>query len=309
MARMISVVTPCYNEAENLEELHARVAAVMAQLPFEYEHIVIDNHSTDASPVLLTELATQDKHLKVIFNARNFGHIRSPYHGLMQASGDAVILIASDLQDPPELIPQFIRLWEEGAKTVLAVKPTSQEPRIMFALRRAYYRLVSRISDVDLIQNATGAGLYDRAVIEVLRGLRDPYPYLRGLSAEIGLKVATVPFEQPRRVRGITKNNFYTLFDMAMLGVTSHSKVPLRIMTLAGFCLSFLGGLTGFAYLLAKLLFWDTFAVGTAPVLIGVFFFGALQMMMIGILGEYIGAILTQVRGLPHVVEERRLNL
>lgn len=304
----LSIVTPCFNERDNLDELHARVRAAVTPLPYDYEHLLIDNCSTDGTVAKLRELAAADPHVKVILNARNFGHIRSPFHGILQASGDAVVVLASDLQDPPEMIPEFVRRWESGAKSVMAVKPSSAESRTMFSLRKLYYRFVSRISDVPLVHNATGAGLYDRQVVEVLRSLRDPYPYFRGLIAEIGLPIDTVDFTQPKRIRGLTKNNFYTLYDMAMLGITNHSKVPLRLMTMMGFALSILGGFTGFCYLVAKLVFWNSFQLGTAPVLIGVFLFGSLQMFMFGIIGEYLGAVLTHVRQLPHVVESERLN-
>ena len=304
----ISVVTPCFNERDNVDELHERVRTTMSALPYDYEHLFIDNHSTDGTVEKLRALAAADPHVKVILNARNFGHIRSPYHGMLQATGDAVVVIASDLQDPPEMIAEFVQRWEAGAKSVMAVKPASAESKTMFSVRKLYYRFIGRISDVPLVPDATGAGLYDRQVIEVLRGLRDPYPYFRGLIVEIGLPIDTVPFTQPKRTRGITKNNFYTLYDMAMLGITNHSKVPLRLMTMMGFGLSILGSFTGFCYLLAKLLFWDSFQMGTAPVLIGVFVFGSLQMFMMGILGEYLGAVLTHVRQLPLVVELERIN-
>ena len=304
----ISIVTPCYNERENIRELHERVRVAMSALQYDYEHLIIDNHSLDGTVQVLREIAAADPKVKVILNARNFGHIRSPYHGLLQADGDAVVVIASDLQDPPEMIPEFIRCWEAGAKSVMAVKPSSAESKTMFSIRKWYYRIVGKMSEVPLIADATGAGLYDRQVIEILRDLRDPYPYFRGLVAEIGLPIDTVPFEQPKRTGGITKNNFYTLYDLAMLGITNHSKVPLRLITMLGFALSILGGLTGFGYLVAKLVFWNSFQLGTAPVLIGVFLFGSLQMFMIGIIGEYLGAVLTQVRQLPHVVEAERIN-
>lgn len=304
----ISVVTPCFNEAENIEELHERVRAVMSALPYDYEHLFIDNHSADGTVEKLRALAAADPKVKVILNARNFGHIRSPYHGMLQADGDAVVVIASDLQDPPEMIAEFVQRWEAGARSVMAVKPSSAESKAMFSIRKLYYRFIGRISDVPLVPDATGAGLYDRQVIEVLRSLHDPYPYFRGLIADIGLPIDTVAFTQPKRKRGITKNNFYTLYDMAMLGITNHSKVPLRLMTMMGFALSILGALTGFVYLVAKLIFWDSFQLGTAPVLIGVFLFGSLQMFMIGIIGEYLGAVLTHVRQLPHVVEFERIN-
>lgn len=306
--KLISIVTPCYNEEENIDELYQRVAAVMATLPYEYEHICIDNASTDGTVKRIKELAAQDKRVKLIVNARNFGHIKSPYYGMLQSTGDACVLIASDLQDPPEMIVEFVKKWEEGYKTVLAVKPESEESSLMFFLRKSYYRLISKISDVPLVQNATGAGLFDRAVIDILRKIDDPYPYFRGLLCEIGFSVATVPFKQPRRQRGITKNNFYTLYDIGMLGITNHSKVPLRLMAMSGFFLSFLSLLVAFMFFVAKLLFWDSFQLGTAPILIGIFFFGAIQAFFIGVLGEYIGSIHTQVRKMPLVVELERVN-
>lgn len=308
MTQLLSIVTPCYNEGENIEELYQRIVAVMAKLPYDYEHICIDNASTDDTVAKLRALAAKDTRLKIIVNARNFGHIRSPYHALLQSKGDATILIASDLQDPPEIIEEFLHKWEQGFKTVLAVKPESHESPLMFLIRKSYYRLVARISDVPLVRNATGAGLFDRAVIDILRKIDDPYPYFRGLVCEIGFPIATVPFKQPKRARGITKNNFYTLYDIAMLGITNHSKVPLRLMALGGFFLSLCSMVTAFGFLVAKLLFWNYFSLGIAPIVIGMFFFASIQMFFIGLLGEYIGAIYTRVRKLPLVVEMERIN-
>jgi glycosyltransferase involved in cell wall biosynthesis len=308
MTKLISIVTPCFNEADNIEELYARVKAVMTPLPYDYEHICIDNSSTDATVAKLREMAADDPRLKIIINARNFGHIRSPYHALLQAQGDAAVLIASDLQDPPEIIAEFVAKWEQGWLTVLAVKPESAESPLMFLLRKTYYRMVSQMSEVPLVQNATGAGLFDRRVLDVLRRLRDPYPYFRGLLCEVGFPIATVPFRQPRRTRGVTKNNFYTLYDIAMLGVTNHSKVPLRLLTTGGFAVAFISLLVAFGFFAAKLLFWNSFSLGIAPILIGMFFLGSVQMLALGLLGEYIGAIYTRVRELPHVVEIERIN-
>jgi glycosyltransferase involved in cell wall biosynthesis len=308
MSKLISIVTPCYNEGENIEELYRRIVEVMSKLPYEYEHICIDNCSTDDTVNKLKAIAAKDRRVKLIINARNFGHIRSPYYALLQSRGDASVLMASDLQDPPEMIVDFIRKWEEGFKTVLAVKPESEESALMFFVRKIYYRLISRISEVPLVRNATGAGLFDRVVIDILRKIDDPYPYFRGLLCEIGFPIATVPFRQPRRQRGITSNNFYTLYDIAMLGITNHSKVPLRLMALGGFALSILSLLTAIGFLVAKLIFWDSFQLGVAPVLIGIFFFGAVQTFFIGLLGEYIGSIHTQVRNMPLVIEAERVN-
>lgn len=308
MKKLISIVTPCFNEEGNVEELHKRISETLRNLPYEYEHIYIDNASTDQTVNKIKRIATVDQHVKLIVNSRNFGHIRSPYYGILQTNGDACVLIASDLQDPPEMIAEFIKKWEEGYKTVLAVKPESEENIIIFALRKTYYRLISKISEVPLINNATGAGLIDKSVVEILRNIQDPYPYFRGLLCEIGYPIATVPFKQPRRKRGITKNNFYSLYDMAMLGITNHSKVPIRLMAMSGFFLSFLSLLIAFGFLVAKLLFWDSFQLGTAPMLIGVFFFGATQTFFIGVLGEYVASIHTQVRRMPLVIEIERVN-
>lgn len=308
MRKRISVVTPLFNEQSNVAELCLRVADVMKSLPYDYEHLCIDNCSTDHTVRLLREIAASDPNVKVIVNARNFGYIRSSFHALLQATGDAIVLIASDLQDPPEMIREFVQKWEQGFKTVLAVKPVSEESLIMFRLRKLYYKIVTRISEVPLVPNATGSGLFDRAVIDVMRSIQDPYPYFRGLVCEVGFAIATVPFKQPRRVRGVSSQNFYSLYDMAMLGITKHSKVPLRLMTISGFVMAFISLFIAFGYLAAKLLFWNAFVLGTAPILIGMFFFGALQMMFLGLLGEYIGAIQTQVRNLPHVIEAERIN-
>jgi glycosyltransferase involved in cell wall biosynthesis len=307
--KTISVVAGCYNEEENIEEFVARVRAVMANLPqYDYELIVIDNASSDRSQELLRDMAALDRRLKVIINARNFGHIRSPYHALLQATGDAVIGLASDLQDPPEMIPQLIQEWRQGAKAVVCVKESSEESPIFFLIRKSYYALIHRLSDTKLIQNFTGFGLYDRAIVDYCRKVADPYPYFRGQISEIGLPIKKIPYRQPVRKRGITKNNFFTLYDLAMLGITSHSKVPLRLATMLGFSMAILSLLVAFVYLIYKLVFWYTLPVGTAPLVIGLFFFASVQLFFIGILGEYIGAIHTQVLKRPLVVEKERIN-
>jgi glycosyltransferase involved in cell wall biosynthesis len=306
--KFVSIVTPCFNEADNIEELYQRVAAVMAELPYTYEHICIDNCSTDGTVARLRSLAKSDPRLRIIINVKNFGHIRSPYHGLLSGNGDAVIGIASDLQDPPELIPQLLEKWEEGFKVVFLVKPRSRESRWMNFLRKSFYRLLSGISDAPLINNATGAGLYDKKIVNILRSLRDPYPYLRGLVAEIGYPIATVPFVQPRRKKGVSKNNFFTLYDMAVLGITSHSKIPLRMMTITGLFLSLVSVGVAIAFFIAKLIYWNYFDLGMAPLLIGLFFFMAIQIFFIGVLGEYVAAVLTYVRRMPHVFELERIN-
>lgn len=306
---LISIVTPCFNEEENVEELHRRIATQFADIPdCDYEHIFIDNASTDGTVAAIRRLASADSHVKAIVNSRNFGHIRSPMHALLQAKGDAVITMASDLQDPPELIPTFIAKWREGFRIVAGVKPQSMETPLMAFLRRAYYRTIGQIADVKLIPNFTGFGLYDRSVVEIARRYDDPYPYFRGMVADIGFPHAEIPYEKPLRLRGITKNNFYTLYDLAMLGITSHSKLPLRLATMSGFALSALSLLVAVGYFIYKLLYWNSLSIGMAPVLIGMFFLGSVQLFFIGILGEYIASIHTQIQKRPLVVERERIN-
>ena len=247
----VSVVSGCFNEEENIPELYERVTAVFREhLPhYTYEFIVIDNASQDNSAGILKAIAARDPRVKVIVNNRNFGHIRSGYHALMQSSGEAVIAMASDLQDPPEMIPQFIAKWEQGFKIVLAQKINSKESPIFFLIRKMYYHLIGRLSDIELVKNATGFGLYDKRVIDDVRDINDPYPYFRGLICDLGYQRALVPFTQPARLRGFTKNNFYSLYDMAILGITNHSKVPLRIATFSGFCIGALSFLVALGYL------------------------------------------------------------
>lgn len=309
MKKTITVVSGCYNEAENVRELVQRVFSVAALFPaYNWEYIIIDNCSVDRTREELRALAKEEPRLRLIFNLRNFGHIRSPFHALMQARGDAVIYLASDLQDPPEKIAEFIPLWEKGYKIVAAIKNESEESPLFFLARRAYYKAIARLSDVDLLRNFTGFGLYDKEVNDHLREMQDPYPYHRGMIAELGYPVARVNFVQPRRKRGFTKNNFYTLYDIAMLGFTSHTKVPLRLATMAGFCCAGISFLVGLGYLLYKLLYWDRFSVGLAPAVIGLFFLGGVQLIFLGIIGEYIGAVHTKVTRRPLVVEAERIN-
>lgn len=278
--KLISIVCPCFNEAENVDALHERIRGVFAGLPqYRYELILIDNASTDATVPKIKSLIARDPHVRLIVNARNFGHIRSPMHAMTQARGDAVVAMASDLQDPPELLPEFLAKWEAGYRMVVGVKPQSRETPLMFLLRRLYYRTIGRIAEVKLIPNFTGFGLYDKSVIDYIRTLDDPYPYFRGIIADIGYEYAAIPYVQPKRARGITKNNFYTLYDLAMLGITSYSKVPLRLATMSGFALSLLSLTVALGYFVAKLLYWDSFSLGMAPMVIGLFFFGSVQLL------------------------------
>ena len=305
----ISILTPCFREVGNVRILREKVKSVCRSISgFDFVHVFIDNASDDGTQEELRKLAEEDKAVRVIFNCRNFGHVRSPFYGLLQSSGDAVVVLAADLQDPPELIPRMIAEWKKGAQVVVGQKANSKESWLFFAVRRMYYNGVKRLADVELLENVTGFGLYDRRVIEAFRDLQDPYPYVRGLISELGFSVARIAYDQPQRLRGFTKNGFYTLYDVAMLGITSHSKVPLRLATMLGFAMALIFGFAGVGYLAYKIAFWDRFPVGMAPVVIGLFFFASVQLFFIGIIGEYIGAIYTKVTKRPLVVEKERIN-
>jgi len=307
--KKISVVSGCYNEEGNVEEMYRQVKEVFREFPeYAFEYIFVDNASEDRTVPILKEIAKTDKNVKIIVNSRNFGHIRSPFYGILQAQGDAVVYLCSDLQEPPVLIREFIKKWQEGYKIVVGVKPKSKENFMMSATRKFYYKLLNFFSETPQIENFTGFGLYDRVVIDKIRAIDDPYPYFRGLIAEVGFDVAAIEYKQPRRVKGVTKNNFYTLFDMAMLGFVNNSKLPLRLAIFMGFIFSIICFFVGMVYLVYKLLFWDRFQLGIAPLVIGLFFFFSVQLLFIGILGEYIGAIYTQVRKRPLVVEKERIN-
>jgi glycosyltransferase involved in cell wall biosynthesis len=307
--KLISVVTPCYNEAGNVRQLYEAVKAVFAALPqYRYEHIFIDNDSRDATRGILRALCAEDKSVKAIFNARNFGTIRSGVHVLLQTSGDAVIGIACDFQDPPELIPRFLEEWERGARVVFGVKATVEERGWRRMARTWYYRVLSSIADAPVVSETTGFGLFDRKVVDDVRRIGDPFPFFRGLVAEIGYPPALVPYHQPERKAGKSSYNFLSYVDHALIGITAHSRVPLRLATLTGIGLSALSLLTGLGYLVAKLLFWNSFSLGLAPILVGFFLLTSVQLLFIGLLGEYIGVLFTHVRRLPHVFELERIN-
>ena len=308
MTKKISIISPCFNEEENVEELCLRVRKTMESLGFEYEHILIDNASEDSTVKILRSLASQDSRIKVIVNNRNFGPIRSPFYGLLQGSGDAVIFMSADLQDPPEVLPEFVEKWNKGYKVVVGVKTQSEEAALFYFLRSLYYSVLRKLSDIQLIDNFTGFGLYDKQVIELLRKVEDPYPYFRGLIADLGFEYARVEFTQPRRKRGISKANFFILYDTAMLGVTSYTKVPLRLAAIFGFISSIFSFLIGIIYLIYKLVDWQNFSLGIAPVAIGLFFMGSVQLFFLGIVGEYIGSIYTLAVRRPLVIEKERIN-
>ena len=310
MKKKISVVIPTYNEEGNVKPLARAIVNVMEnELPeYDYEILFIDNHSKDNTRLFLRQLCGDNKKIKAIFNARNFGQIRSPVYGLKQAQGDCVIRMCADFQDPVEMIPKFVREWEKGWKIVIGIKKSSKEKKMMYWIRTLYYKLIRKITDIDHIEHFTGFGLYDKAFVDVVRQLHDPMPYLRGIIAELGFDYKAIPYEQQRRKAGKSKNNFYSLYDYAMIGITSYSKVVLRMATFVGFIVGGISFVAGIVYFILKLLYWDRFSAGVAPLLIGVFFLGSMQLFFIGFLGEYVLSINTRVLDRPLVVEELRLN-
>lgn len=308
MTKKISIVTPTFNEDLNIERLCLEIAQQMKSLNYDYEHIVIDNLSTDSTAQILEKIAKTDKNLKVIINNRNFGHIRSPIHGLLQASGDAVILMSADFQDPISLIPKYIEEWENGHMVVMGQKTTSDESKFKHYFKKLYYKFINAISEVPLLMDTTGAGLFDRKIIEELRNVNDPYPYFRGLVSEVTNDVKLLPFHQPKRTKGTTKNNFYTLYDLGIVGIIKHSKIPLRIITFIGLAASLVSFLISIIFLFRKLFNWNSFDVGIAPLIIGVFMIGSIQIFLLGFIGEYVMNILYHSRNLPLVIEKKRIN-
>ena len=309
--KKISVVIPTYNEEENVVPMAKAVSSLFeVQLEnYDYEIIFIDNCSVDETREYLEEMCKEDKHIKAIFNAKNFGQFNSPYYGLLQATGDCAVLLAADFQDPVDMIPKFVAEWEKnGYNIVCGIKTSSKENKLVYLLRTIYYKLIKKMSDVEQIEHFTGFALYDKSFIEVLKTLDDPKPFLRGIVAELGGKRKEIEYTQPKRRAGKTKNNWYSLYDAAMLSITSYTKIGLRLATFAGFFVGFASVVLGLVYLIMKLLFWNMFAAGQAPLLIGMFFLGAIQLLFIGFLGEYIISINSRVMRRPLVVEERRLN-
>lgn len=308
--KTVSVLIPCYNELENVESIsNAVIREFERELPeYKYELVFIDNFSTDGTRDVLEQLCTEDKHIKAIFNAKNFGQFNSPFYGMCQTTGDCTITMCCDFQDPVSLIPRLVREWEKGYKIVAAIKVQSKENKVFRFLRSCYYKLIRKMSSVEQIEHFTGTGLYDKSFIEVLKQLDDPAPFLRGIVAELGFRRKDIPYTQEQRRAGITHNNWYTLYDAAMLSFTSYTKVGLRLATIAGFCFSALNMVVALVYLIAKLIWWDAFPFGTAPILIGMFFIGSIQLFFIGLLGEYVLNINTRVMDRPLVVEEKRIN-
>ena len=308
--KKISIVTACYNEEDNVEALYRAVKDIMFEslINYKYEHLFIDNCSNDKTVDLLRKIAAKDKNVKVIINSRNFGHIRSPVYGLLQADGDAIISLVADFQDPPEMIVDLVKKWEEGNDAVLAIKKNSKESKILFKLRTWYYNLLSKLSDVRIYKNFTGFGLYSKKVMNEIRRISDPYPFFRGMIAEVGYKVALIDYIQPARSRGFSKNRFYSLYDMAILGIICNSKIPLRLAVFIGAVSAFFSAMVGVSYFVAKILFWEKINLGVAPLIIMTSFMFSILLFFIGVIGEYVGAIYTQVLNRPLVHEEERIN-
>ena len=307
--KKISVLIPCYNEEENVVPISEAVIKTLTKdLPeYDYELVFIDNDSQDRTRSLIRQLCNENPKIKAIFNARNFGQFNSPYYGMLQITGDCVIEMVADFQDPVELIPQYVHEWEKGYKIVIGIKTSSKENRLMYWLRGCYYKMMKKLSDVEQIEQFTGSGLYDRDFIEVLRNLDDPTPFLRGIVAELGFKIKQIPYEQPKRRAGETKNHFYQLYDAAMLSITSYTKAGLRLATIFGSICSLISMVVAVVYLVMKLMYWDRFPAGMAPVLIGMCFLGSVQIFFIGLMGEYILSINARVMKRPLVIEEERL--
>ncbi|MBP3421090.1 MAG: glycosyltransferase family 2 protein [Lachnospiraceae bacterium] len=308
--KKISILIPCYNEEDNVRPMSDAIGALFKNelAGYDWELIFIDNDSKDATRPLLREICAQNPHVKAILNAKNFGQFNSPFYGMLQTTGDCTITMVCDFQDPVELIPQYVKEWENGYKIVIGIKTSSKENKIVYACRSLYYKMIKKFSNVEQIEHFTGSGLYDKDFIQVLRDLKDPTPFLRGIVAELGYKRKEIPYEQPARRAGKSKNNFYSLYDAAMLSVTSYTKVGLRLCTFLGLFAGCVSACIGIGYLIAKLIWWDRFVAGMAPILIGMFFLGSLQLIFIGLIGEYISSINQRVMNRPLVVEEERIN-
>ena len=304
----ITVLTPTFNEKDNIKDLYLQIKDIFTEINYQYEHLVIDNASNDGTIPILKEIASKDKNFKVIINNKNYGHIRSPFYGLQQCNSDAVILMASDFQDPVDLIPRYIKEWEKGNKIILGEKITSNENKLKSFFRKLFYKFLNKISDIKLTNNTTGSGIFDKSVIDKIKNIADPYPYFRGLINEIGEEVKTITFNQPSRKEGLTKNNIFTLYDIGILGIVKHSRKPLRFMVLLGFVLSLISFTTGLFYLIYKLIYWDSFSLGLAPIIVGIFLVSSVQIILLGLVGEYIGIILIHQRNMPLVLEKERIN-
>ncbi len=308
--KKISIMIPCYNEEENVVPISKAVIDVMnKELPqYDYEILFIDNCSKDNTRSLIRGICKENPKVKAIFNAKNFGQFNSPYHAMCQTTGDCTISLCADFQDPVELIPKFVAEWEKGYKIVCGIKTASKENKIMRFLRSCYYKTIRKMSDVEQIEHFTGFGLYDKSFIDVLRDLKDPTPFLRGIVAELGYKRKDIEYTQAKRAAGKTHNNFYTLYDAAMLSFTSYTTMGLRVATIAGFIFSFISIIVALVYLVLKLMFWERYPAGMYPVLLMVSVMGSLQLFFIGFLGEYVLSMNKRIMNRPLVIEEERIN-
>jgi len=304
----ISVVTATFNEEQNIEKISNDILFEIQKLNIDYEHIIIDNNSTDQTQNIIRQICIKNKNVKAIFNSRNFGHTRSPYYAILQSTGDATILLAADFQDPIELIPDLIKKWQLGSKAVFLQRRSSKENLIIETIKLIFYKFINLISEVNLIEKTTGSGIFDKSIISELKKIEDPDPYFRGIISEINANIDIIEFDQPRRLYGYSKNNFYTLFDLGVNAIIKHSKIPLRIMTLGGFIFSIILIIVAIFFFIYKIIYWDKFQLGLAPIILGVFFGFSVLIFMLGTIGEYIGVILKQVRKIPLVFEEERIN-
>jgi len=308
MKTKISIVTPTFNEEQNIEKISNDISVEMEKLNIDYEHIIIDNNSIDQTQNIIRQICKKDKRVKAIFNSRNFGHVRSPYHGLLQSSGDATIMFAADFQDPIKLIPNLIKKWQLGTKAVFLKRKSSKENLIIETMKVIFYKFINLISEVNLIERTTGSGIFDKSIISKLRKIEDPDPYFRGVISEIDASIDFIEFDQPGRLYGKSKNNFYTLFDLGANAIIKHSLIPLRVMSIGGFILSIILIIIGIFFFIYKIIYWDKFQLGLAPIILGVFFGFSVLIFMLGTIGEYIGVILKQVRKIPLVFEKERIN-
>ena len=308
--KKVSILIPCYNEQENVRPMSEAIVNLFQKTlsKYDYELLFIDNDSQDHTKQILREICAANPKIKAIFNAKNFGQFNSPYYGILQTSGDCTISMVCDFQDPIELIPKYLEAWEQGYKIVIGIKTSSKENPIMYRLRSMYYKMLRKFSDVEQIEHFTGSGLYDKSFVDVLRNLNDPTPFLRGIVAELGYKIKKIPYEQPNRRAGKTHNNFYTLYDAAMLSFTSYTKIGLRMATFLGGAIGAVSVIIALIYLILKLIFWNRFVAGVAPIAIGMFFLGGVQLFFLGLLGEYILSINKRIMNRPLVVEEERIN-
>lgn len=308
--KKVSILIPCYNEEENVVPMSEAIVQLFTSelSQYDYELVFIDNDSQDNTRRLLRKICAKNSKVKAIFNAKNFGQFNSPYYGILQTTGDCVISMVCDFQDPLELIPKYLEEWEKGYKIVIGIKTSSKENKVLYFLRSLYYKAIKKYSNVEQIEHFTGSGLYDREFVEVLRNLKDPTPFLRGIVAELGYKRKEIPYEQPQRRAGKTHNNWYSLYDAAMLSFTSYTKIGLRLATFIGIFVGLISFIIAVVYLIMKLVFWNTFSAGMAPVLIGIFFLGSVQLFFLGFMGEYILSMNQRIMNRPLVIEEERIN-